>query len=83
MIITEKAKKFIKENMGFCDAIFVNVRNECCSVGEAIHIGFVESKDFKNIIIINDVKVCYDSLAKIENLIIDYDGISFTYEELK
>jgi hypothetical protein len=86
MIIKEKAKKYILENLNTnVDAIYINISNDCCSVGNSIHIGFVNSNDFKNYLIVNNIKVCYLDVNYdlVNNLIIDYNNIGFTYEEIK
>jgi len=73
MIITEKAKKYIKglfnDNI---NGIILNINKSCCSIGEDIKMAFGNIKN--EVEIIDGIKVKYDLFEKeyYDKLIIDY-----------
>lgn len=82
MRISDSAKEyFISQFDDYINGIVINVNKSCCVIGEDIRIGFMHIED--NYIIVNDIKVMYDSYFKeyIDNLFIDYKNNMIVFEE--
>ncbi|MBR6072481.1 MAG: hypothetical protein IKP77_06615 [Acholeplasmatales bacterium] len=83
MKISDSAKEyFISQFDDYINGIVININTSCCVIGEDIRIGFEHIVG--NYIIVNDIKVKYDSYYEdyLKNLLVDFKNNMIVFEEI-